>query len=115
MMQFLHDMDSVREFVRSVVASIPDDAGEDDANGLMKIPRSLENPSRKRHRQDTPEPENGAGRVEGGFASGYQRGYELIAALQPDAGNELLVDLDDFAVSSWTDDEGSNAHTIPVL
>ena len=51
-MQFLHGMDSVRDFIRNVnnvVASIPDDAGEDDANGMMKIPQSLENPSRKRH------------------------------------------------------------------
>ena len=30
-MQFLHGMDSVRHFIRNVVASIPDDAGEDDA------------------------------------------------------------------------------------
>ena len=97
-MQLLHGMDSVRDFVRSVVVSIPDDAGEDGANGMMKIPRSLENPSRKRHREDTPEPENGARRV--GFMSGYQRGYELIAAMQPDAGNELLADLDDFDVNS---------------
>ena len=114
-MQFLHGMDSVREFVSNVVASIPDDAGEDGANGMMNIPRSLENPSRKRHREDTPEPENGAGRVEGGLMSGYQRGYELIAAMQPDAGNELLVDLDGFAVNPWTNDEGRNAHIIPVL
>lgn len=46
-MQFLHGMDSVRDFISNVVASIPDDAGEDDANGIMKVPRSLENPSRK--------------------------------------------------------------------
>ena len=113
-MQFLHGMDSVREFVKSVVFSIPDDAGEDDANGMMKIPHSLENPSRKRHRPCSPQPENSAGRAEGGFASEYQRAYDLIAALQPDAGNELLVDLDDFAVNSWTDDKGRNAHIIPV-
>lgn len=31
--------------------------------------------------------------------SGYERGYELIAAMQPDAGNDLLRDLDDFAVN----------------
>ena len=85
-MQFLHGMDSVRNFVRNVIVSIPDDAGEADANGMMKIPRSLENPSRKRHREDTPEPENGARRV--GVMSGFQRGYELIAAMQPDAGND---------------------------
>ena len=53
-MQFLHGMDSVRDFIRNVnnvVASIPDDAGEHDANGMMKthlanvtekIQRSLE-------------------------------------------------------------------------
>ena len=99
-MQFLHGMDSVRDFIRNVVASIPHDAGEDDANGMMKIPRSLENPSRKRHREDTLEPGNsaGGGSFKGGPTSGYQRGYELIAAMQPDAGNELLADLDDFAV-----------------
>lgn len=60
-MQFLHGMDSVRDFIRNVVASIPDDAGEDDANGMMKIPRSLENPSRKCHREDTLESGNTAG------------------------------------------------------
>ena len=102
MMQFLHGMDSVRDFIRNVVASIPDDAGEDGANGMMNIPLSLENPSRKRHREDTPDPGNGAGGAsfQGKPVSGYQRGYELIAAMQPDAGNELLVDLDDFAVNS---------------
>ena len=116
MMQFLHGMDSVRDFIRNVVASIPDDAGEDDANGMMNIPRSLENPSRKRHREDTPDPGNGAGGAsfQGEPVSGYRRGYELIAAMQPDAGNELLVDLDDFAVNSWTDDECRNACIIPV-
>lgn len=115
-MQFLHGMDSVRDFIKNIVASIPDDAGEDDANGIMKIPHSLENPSRKRHREDTPEPGNGArgGSFQGGHMSGYQRGYELIAAMQPDAGNELLGDLDDFAVNSWTNDEGRNVLIIPV-
>ena len=116
-MQFLHGMDSVRDFITNVVASIPDDAGEDDANGIMRIPYSLENPSRKkRHREDTPEPGNGArgGSFQGGHISGYQRGYELIAAMQPDAGNELLGDLDDFAVESWTNDEGRNVRTILV-
>ena len=43
--QFLHGMDSVRDFIRNVVASIPDDAGEDGANGVIKIPHRLENPS----------------------------------------------------------------------
>ena len=54
------------------------------------------------HREDTPEPGNNAreGFFQGGDMSGYQRGYELIAAVQPDAGNELLGDLDDFAVKS---------------
>lgn len=104
--QFLRGMDSVRDFVRNVVVSIPDDAGEDDEHGLMKIPRSLENPSRKRHREDTPEPGNNAGGASflGEPVSGYQRGCELIAAMQPDAGNELLVDLDVFGVNSWTND-----------
>ena len=36
---------------------------------------------------------------------GYQRGYELIAAMQPDAGNGLLGDLDDLAVNAWTNDQ----------
>ena len=115
-MQHLHGMDSVRDFVKNVVASIPDDAGEDDANGMMNIPQSLENPSRKRHREDTPEPGNSVrgGSLQGGHMSGYQRGYELIAAMQPDAGNELLGDLDDFFVDSWTIDEGKNVSVIPV-
>ena len=115
-MQFLHGMDSVRDFIRNVVASIPDDAGEDDANGMMKIPHSLENPSRKRHREDTPEPGNSTrgGLFQGGHMSRYQWGYELIAAMQPDAENELLADLDGLTVDSWTKDEGRNVHTIPV-
>ena len=100
-MQFLHGMDRVRDFIRHVVASIPDDAGEDDANGIMKVPRSLENPSRKCHREDATEHGNGArgDLLQGGHMSGYERGYELIAAMQPDAGNEFLGDLDDFAVN----------------
>ena len=116
MKQFLHGMDSVRDFIRNVVASIPDDAGEDGANGVMKIPHRLENPSRKRYREDTPEPGNSAreGSVQGGDMSGYQRGYELIAAMQPDAGNELLGDLDDFAVKSWTNDDGGNVRIISM-
>ena len=116
MMQLLHGMDSVRDFVRNAVASIPDDAGEDDANGMMKIPHSLENPSRKRHREDTTEPGNSTpgGSFQGGHMSRYQRGYELIAAMQPDAGNELLVDLDGLTFDSWTNDEGRNVRCIPV-
>ena len=115
-MQFLHGMDSVRDFIRNVVASIPDDAGENDANGMMKIPHSLENPSRKCHREDTLEPGNSnPGRsFQGGHMSRYQRGYELIAAMQPDAGNELLGDLDGLTVDSWTDDKGRNIPIIPV-
>ena len=107
MKQFLHGMDSVRDFIRNVVASVPDDAGEDGANGVIKIPHRLENPSCKRYREDTSEPGNSAreGSFQGGDMSGYQRGYELIAAMQPDAGNELLGDLDDFAVKSWTNDD----------
>lgn len=97
-------MDSVRDFVKDAVASIPDDAGEDDSNGLMIIPSSLENPSRKLHREDTPKPKNGAesGSVQGKPMSGFQRGYALIAAMQPDVGNVLLADLDEYAVDSWT-------------
>ena len=115
-MQFLHGIDSVRDFIKNVVASIPDDAGEDDTNGMMKIPHSLKNPSRKRHREDTPERGSSArgSLIQGGQMSGYQRGYELIAAMQPDVGNELLGDLDDFVVKSWTTDEGRTVHTIPV-
>ena len=30
-------MDSMSYFIRNVVASIPDDAGEDDANGIIMI------------------------------------------------------------------------------
>lgn len=108
MMQYLDGMDSVRDFVKNAVASIPDDAGEDDSNGLMIIPSSLENPSRKRHQEVTPEPKIGAesGSVQKEPMSGFQRGYELIAAMQPDVGNELLADLDEYAVDSWTNDEG---------
>lgn len=114
MKQFLHGMDSVRDFVRNIVVSIPDNAGEDNGNGSMEIPRSLENPSRKRHREDTPEPGNNAG---GAFPLGkpmteHQQGYHLIAAMLPDAGDELLDDLDNFSMASydaWTDDQGGNA------
>ena len=115
-MQLLHGMDSVRDFIRNVVASIPDDAGEDDANGMMKIPHSLENPSCKRHREDTTEPGNSTlgGSFQGGHMSRYQTGYELIAAMQPEAGNELLGDLDGLTVDSWTNDEGRNVRIIPV-
>ncbi|DBA80867.1 TPA: hypothetical protein ACH3X1_008075 [Trebouxia sp. C0004] len=109
-------MDSVRDFIRNVVASIPDDVGEDGANGVIKIPHRLENPSRKRYREDTPEPGNSAREdpFQGGDMSGYHRGYELIAAMQPDAGNELLGDLDDFAVKSWTNNDGRNVRIISV-
>ena len=115
-LQHLHGMDSVRDFVKKIVASIPDDAGEDDAEGNIKIPDSLESPSRKRHRDDTPQPGNSAraGSSQGEHRSGFQRGYELIAAMQPEAGNELLGDLDDFFVDAWTHDEGKNFHVIPV-
>ena len=114
--QFLHGMDSVRDFVKTGVASIGGDAGENKANGIGKGRPSLERPSRKRHREDTPEPRNDArrGSFQGGHMPGYQRGYEFIAAMQPDAGNELLGDLDDFAVNSWTNDEDRNALIIPV-
>ena len=49
-MQFLHGLDSVRDFVKNAVASIADldDAGETDSTGLFKIPCSLETPSHKR-------------------------------------------------------------------
>ena len=83
---------------------------------MMKMPHSLENQSRKCHQEDTSEPGNGAsgGSFQGGHLSGYQRGYELIAAMHPDAGNESLGDLDEFAVNSWTKDEGRNVRIIPV-
>jgi len=34
--------------------------------------------------------------------------------MQPEAGNELLGDLDDFFVDPWTNDEGKNVSVIPV-
>ena len=46
--------------------------------------------------------------------TGDQRGFELIAAMQPDVGNELLADLDDFHVESWTDDESQKTRIICV-
>ncbi|KAL0020497.1 hypothetical protein WJX77_011381 [Trebouxia sp. C0004] len=89
--QFLDGMDSVKDCVKNIVASIPDDAGEDGPCGSMKIPRTLENPARKRHREDTPESKSGAREAaDGQGMSHYQRGLELIAAMQPDVGNELL-------------------------
>ena len=114
-MQFLHGMDSVRDFIRDVIASIPDDAGDDDANGMMKIPHSLENPSCKCHRENTPEPGNSTkgSSFQGGHMSRYQRGCELIAAMQPDAGNESLGNLDGLTVDSWTNDKGRNVRIIP--
>ena len=38
---FLRGMDSVRKFIKDVASSIPDDAGDDGPNGMMKIPRVL--------------------------------------------------------------------------
>ncbi len=116
LLDMISDIPSVRDFVKNVVISIPDDAGEDGPNGVMKIPRTLQNPSRKRHREDTPEPGSGAGggSGQGGGVSGYQRGLELIAAMQPDVGSELLADLDDFAVDSWAHDEGRHALIMSV-
>ena len=49
-------MDGVRGFVRGIVESIPDRAGLDGTDGKLILPKSLPNPSRKRARQDTPEP-----------------------------------------------------------
>lgn len=89
MMQILHGMDSMRDFVKNVLASIPDDAGENDSHGMMKISRCLENSARKRHRADAPELGKGAGEP----MSGFQRGIQLIAAMQSDVRNKLLVDL----------------------
>ena len=70
----------------------------------MKIACSLENPSCKQHREDTPEAGNNAGGASflGEPVSGYQRGYDLVVAMLPDARNELFV-----GVGSWTNDQGS--------
>ena len=38
--------------------------------------------------------------------SHYQRGFDLIVAMQPDVGHELLGDLDDFPVCSESSTEG---------
>ncbi|DBB02901.1 TPA: hypothetical protein ACH3X1_013504 [Trebouxia sp. C0004] len=109
--QFLDGMDSVKDCVKNIVASIPDDAGEDGPCGSMKIPRTLENPARKRHREDTPESKSGAREAaDGQGMSHYQRGLELIAAMQPDVGNELLGDLDDFPVCTQANTEARNAY-----
>ena len=101
--QYLNGMDSVRDCVRGLVASIPDDAGQDGPNGTMIIPRNMSNPERKRRREPTPEPDDGHGGALGHQAAMYseQRGFELIAAMQPDAGNELLSDLDAFHIQPW--------------
>ena len=47
MKQFLDGMDNVRDFVKDMIASIPDYAGEDGPCGTMNIPQTLENPARK--------------------------------------------------------------------
>ena len=106
-------MDNVREFVKNIIASIPDDAGEDGPCGTMKISQTLENPARKRHQEDTPVSSSGAREASDRQGmSDYQRGFELIAAIQPDVGNELLDDLqvDDFLICSQSNAESRNAY-----
>ena len=46
--RLLPDMDSVRDFVRGIHQSIPDDAGKDGQGGMMIVPHCLPNPDRKR-------------------------------------------------------------------
>lgn len=96
--QYLKGMDSLREFVKGVILSIPDDAGEEGPNGMLNIAHSLSNPERKRRRDDSSEPKGERDERSGDQEAmdSLQRGFKLIAAMQPDAGNELLHDLDDF-------------------
>lgn len=112
MKQFLNGLDSVKDFVKNLVAGIPDDAGEDGPGGAMRIPQTLENTSCKHHREDAPESSSGARGApeEGQGMSHYQRGLELIAAMQPGVENELLGDLDDFLVCTQADTESRNAY-----
>lgn len=104
----------MREFVKGIVLSIPDNAGKDGPGGMMIVPRQMENPTRKRRREDTPEPDAGGGGTGGTFKRqqliDYERGFRLIAAMQPDAGNELLHELDDFSVAPWADTESAAVH-----
>lgn len=98
--QYFNSMESVRHFVRGIALSIPEDAGQDGPNGVMIMPQSMSNPDRKRHREVPSEP---AGQQERALRHreailSEQRGYELIAAMQPDVGNELLSDLDAFDI-----------------
>ncbi len=96
-------MDGMQQFIKGVVGSIPDDAGKDGPDGIMHIPCNLENPSRKRRRDDTPEPDVSADGVAGQQAAlrRLQRGYALLSSMQPEAGNELLHELQDFPVLPW--------------
>ena len=111
MKHFLNGMEEVRNFVKNVIDSIPDDAGEDGPRGNMKISRTLENPARKRHREGTAESSSGAREaLDGQGMADYRRGLELIAAMQPDVGNELLGDLDDFLVCTQADNQSRNAY-----
>ena len=108
-------MDSVREFVKGIVLSIPNDAGKDGPGGMMIVPRHKETPTRKRRREHTPEPDADGGGT-GGLSkrqqliADYERGFRLIAAMQPDAGNELLHELDDFPIPPWRDTEIAAVH-----
>lgn len=54
-------MDSLRDFVRGLVLSIPEDAGQELPNGTMIIPRSMSNPEMKSRREDIPEPDGRQG------------------------------------------------------
>lgn len=92
-------MDSVRDFVKGVVSSIPDNVGQEGPNGVIIMPPSMSNPERKRWRVELPEPvgQSSADRHQAD-RDRVQRGLELIAAMQPDVGNELLCDLDAFDI-----------------
>ena len=93
----------MRDFVRGLIQSTADDAGQDGPNGTIIIHRSMSNPERKRWREDIPEPDGGHKGAPGHQAAmlSEQRGFELIAAMQPEAGNELSSDLDAVHILPW--------------
>ena len=66
---------------------------------------SMDNPTRRHWRNDTSEAD-GCASGQPGSVYNLQRGYELIAAMQPDVGNDLRHELDHFISPSLNRHEG---------